>query len=160
MWDTWVIEKCLNFSQKAEINNVMMFNCICHNITYPHCFCVYNTDLSRCTDACFWSQTSQAQTKPHLNISNPDERSLVTWCARQMRSRSWRFRNLLTTSAPKVKDTPRSFSPQPWTSLSGSDHSRSHSSPGTHTKLITYQSLLNTISEVIGVDFLFSYLAA
>ena len=46
-----------------------------------------------------------------------------------MRSRSWRFRNLLTTSAPKVKETPRSFSPQPWTSLSGSDHSRSHSRP-------------------------------
>lgn len=53
----------------------------------------------------------------------------ITWCARQMRSRSWRLRNLLTTSAPKVKETPRSFSPQPWTSLSGSDHSRSHSKP-------------------------------
>lgn len=46
-----------------------------------------------------------------------------------MRSRSWRLRNLLTTSAPKVKETPRSFSPQPWTSLSGSDHSRSHNKP-------------------------------
>lgn len=46
-----------------------------------------------------------------------------------MRSRSWRFRNLLTTSAPNVNDTPRSFSPQPCTSLSGSDHSRSHRRP-------------------------------
>ena len=46
-----------------------------------------------------------------------------------MRSRSCLFRNLLTTSAPNVNDTPRSFSPQPCTSLSGSDHSRSHSSP-------------------------------
>lgn len=46
-----------------------------------------------------------------------------------MRSRSWRFRNLLTTSAPNVNDTPRSFSPQPCTSLSGSDHNRSHRSP-------------------------------
>lgn len=58
----------------------------------------------------------------------------VTWCARQMRSRSWRLRNLLTTSAPKVKETPRSFSPQPWTSLSGSDHSRSHSKPDKNKK--------------------------
>lgn len=52
-----------------------------------------------------------------------------TWCARQIKSKSWRFRNLLTTSAPKVKDTPRSFSPQPCTSLSGSDHSKSQSKP-------------------------------
>ena len=51
-----------------------------------------------------------------------------------MRSRSWRLRNLLTTSAPKVKETPRSFSPQPCTSLSGSDHSRSHSRPEGHTE--------------------------
>ena len=59
--------------------------------------------------------------------------SLITWWALQMRSRSWRFRNLLTTSAPKVKETPRSFSPQPCTSLSGSDHNRSHSRPGRRT---------------------------
>lgn len=58
---------------------------------------------------------------------------VITWWALQMRSRSWRLRNLLTTSAPKVKETPRSFSPQPCTSLSGSDHSRSHSRPKTHT---------------------------
>lgn len=58
---------------------------------------------------------------------------LSTWWARQIRSRSWRLRNLLTTSAPKVKETPRSFSPQPCTSLSGSDHSRSHSRPERHT---------------------------
>lgn len=57
----------------------------------------------------------------------------ITWWALQMRSRSCRFRNLLTTSAPKVKETPRSFSPQPCTSLSGSDHNRSHSRPGIHT---------------------------
>ena len=61
-----------------------------------------------------------------------------TWWALQMRSRSCRLRNLLTTSAPNVKETPRSFSPQPWTSLSGSDHSRSHSNPGTHTHRSTY----------------------
>ena len=56
--------------------------------------------------------------------------SKFTWCALQMRSRSCRFKNLETTSAPKVKETPRSFSPQPWTSLSGSDHRRSHNRPG------------------------------
>ena len=35
-----------------------------------------------------------------------------------------------TTSGPNVNDTPRSFSDQPVMSLSGSDHKRSHSSPG------------------------------
>ena len=64
----------------------------------------------------------------------------LTWCALQMRSRSWRLRNLDTTSAPKVKDTPRSFSPHPCTSLSGSDHNRSHKRPETtrHYSAITY----------------------
>ena len=52
-----------------------------------------------------------------------------TWCARQMRSKSCRFRNFETTSAPNVKETPRSFSPQPCTSLSGSDQRRSHKRP-------------------------------
>ena len=32
-------------------------------------------------------------------------------------------------SCPNVYDTPRSFSPQPVTSLSGSDHRRSHKRP-------------------------------
>lgn len=41
-------------------------------------------------------------------------------------------------SAPKVKLTPRSFSPQPWTSLSGSLHNKSHNKPvsGTSVGLI------------------------
>ncbi len=56
-------------------------------------------------------------------IVDPDWLKWIgTWCALQIRSRSWRLRNLLTTSAPKVNETPRSFSPHPWTSLSGSDH--------------------------------------
>jgi len=38
-------------------------------------------------------------------------------------------KNLDTTSGPNVKDTPRSFSDHPVISLSGSDHSRSHSKP-------------------------------
>ena len=54
---------------------------------------------------------------------------ILTWWARQIKSRSCRLRNLLTTSAPNVNETPRSFSPHPWTSLSGSDHSKSHSKP-------------------------------
>ena len=52
-----------------------------------------------------------------------------TWCARHMRSKSWRFKNFDTTSAPNVKETPLSFSPHPCTSLSGSDHRRSQSRP-------------------------------
>jgi hypothetical protein len=46
-----------------------------------------------------------------------------------MRSRSCLLRNFDTTSAPKVNETPRSFSPHPWTSLSGSDQRRSHNRP-------------------------------
>ena len=38
-------------------------------------------------------------------------------------------KNFETTSAPKVKDTPLSFSPQPSVSPSGSAHSRSHRRP-------------------------------
>ena len=52
-----------------------------------------------------------------------------TWCARQIKSKSCRFKNFETTSAPNVNETPRSFSPQPWTSLSGSDHNKSQSRP-------------------------------
>lgn len=39
------------------------------------------------------------------------------------------------TSAPNVKLTPRSFSPQPIVSLSGSDHNRSHSKPWSGTSV-------------------------
>lgn len=59
----------------------------------------------------------------------------MTWWALQIRSKSCLWRNLATTSAPKVKETPRSFSPQPSTSLSGSDHSRSHSRPWSGTSV-------------------------
>lgn len=38
-------------------------------------------------------------------------------------------RNWATTSSPNVKETPRSFSPHPTMSLSGSAHSRSHNRP-------------------------------
>jgi hypothetical protein len=57
-----------------------------------------------------------------------------TWCALQMRSRSCCLRNCATTSSPKVNDTPRSLSPQPMMSLSGSAHSRSHSRPVSGSK--------------------------
>ena len=46
-----------------------------------------------------------------------------------MRSRSCLLRNCTTMSSPNVKETPRSFSPQPMISRSGSDHSRSHNNP-------------------------------
>lgn len=52
-----------------------------------------------------------------------------------MRSKSCRFRNLVTISAPNVKLTPRSFSPHPCTSLSGSDQSKSHRSPVSGTSV-------------------------
>lgn len=46
-----------------------------------------------------------------------------------MRSKSCLFKNLATTSVPNVNETPLSFSPQPVTSLSGSDHNKSHNKP-------------------------------
>merc|ERR1719195_809312 len=52
-----------------------------------------------------------------------------------IKSRSCLLRNFDTTSAPNVKLTPLSFSPQPCTSLSGSDHSRSHNNPVSGTSV-------------------------
>jgi hypothetical protein len=54
---------------------------------------------------------------------------LPTWWALHIRSKSCLFKNLLTTSPPNVNDTPLSFSPHPCTSLSGSDHNKSHNKP-------------------------------
>jgi hypothetical protein len=45
------------------------------------------------------------------------------------------LRKAATTSGPKVKETPRSFSPQPTMSLSGSDHSRSQRRPVSGTSV-------------------------
>lgn len=59
----------------------------------------------------------------------------LTWCARQIRSMSCFCRKRETTSGPKVNDTPRSFSLQPVMSLSGSDHSKSHSKPVSGTSV-------------------------
>ncbi len=70
----------------------------------------------------------------YRNIPTTAEHKL-TWCALHIRSMSCLWRNLATTSAPKVKDTPRSFSPHPITSLSGSAQSRSHSSPWSGTSV-------------------------
>lgn len=58
-----------------------------------------------------------------------------TWCALHIRSMSCLCKNLATTSAPNVNETPRSFSPQPSTSLSGSAHSRSHNKPWSGTSV-------------------------
>lgn len=77
-----------------------------------------------------------ANIQPHLTVSSlPRGQRSLTWWARQIRSRSCLCRNLATTSEPKVKDTPLSFSPQPRTSLSGSDQSRSHSRPWSGTSV-------------------------
>ena len=64
-----------------------------------------------------------------------DEDQSCTWWARHIKSKSCLWRNLATTSAPKVKETPLSFSPQPMVSLSGSDQSRSQSSPWSGTSV-------------------------
>jgi len=60
---------------------------------------------------------------------------VLTWCARHIKSRSCLWRNLATTSAPKVNETPRSFSPQPIVSLSGSDQRRSQRRPWSGTSV-------------------------
>ena len=64
-----------------------------------------------------------------------------------MRSKSCLLRNLLTTSAPNVNDTPLSFSPHPITSLSGSDHNKSHNKPKTdkkHLKLVEHNACVKS----------------
>ncbi|KAF5909734.1 colorectal mutant cancer protein isoform X3, partial [Clarias magur] len=76
--------------------------------------------------------------KKHQNKLRKLESQMMAMMERhetQIRSKSCLWRNLATTSAPKVKETPRSFSPQPSTSLSGSDHRRSHSRPWSGTSV-------------------------
>lgn len=75
-----------------------------------------------------------ATSRKHARFVYKDD-IVITWWARQIRSRSCLCRNLATTSEPKVKDTPLSFSPQPKTSLSGSDQSKSHSRPWSGTSV-------------------------
>ena len=99
----------------------------------------------------FWCSTLMARPKTSLfSLSNLPSLlfyliyhySVHTWWARQIRSRSCLARNLDTISGPKVKETPLSFSPHPWTSLSGSDHSRSHNNPKKWENLTHYLMLL------------------
>lgn len=40
-------------------------------------------------------------------------------------------------SGPNVNETPLSFSPQPWTSLSGSDHRRSQRRPEERKNMVS-----------------------
>lgn len=68
-------------------------------------------------------------------MCGPSTAGVHTWCARQIRSRSCVCRNSVTLSDPKVYDTPRSFSPHPCTSLSGSAHRRSHKRPASGTSV-------------------------
>jgi len=105
------------------------------NVLNNASYIIINTmasQVSICVKLYNTQQLQASHSVPHKSFIHT-----VTWWARHIRSRSCRFKNLLTTSAPKVKETPRSFSPQPWTSLSGSDHNRSHSKPEkTHTIII------------------------
>lgn len=63
------------------------------------------------------------------NMMNWQNEIINTWWALQIKSKSCLWRNLPTMSWPKVYETPLSFSPHPITSLSGSDHSKSHNRP-------------------------------
>lgn len=58
-----------------------------------------------------------------------------TWWALHIKSKSCLDKYFETISGPKVNETPRSFSPQPSVSLSGSDQSRSQRSPWSGTSV-------------------------
>ena len=94
-------------------------NCV-HSLSSLHS---WNVLQSSCVDSVI--HTSAQDPFNFVSIS-------FTWarCDRQMRSNPWRLLNWVTMSGPKVKDTPLSFSPHPWTSLSGSDQRRSQRRPG------------------------------
>ena len=64
-------------------------------------------------------------------------------------SNSCLWRNFATTSAPNVKDTPLSFSPQPKTTSSGSDHKRSQRRPWSGT------SVGHIICQICSMDWRF-----
>jgi len=49
----------------------------------------------------------------HITILSNAYPIHLTWCALQIKSKSCLCKNLATTSAPNVNDTPLSFSPQP-----------------------------------------------
>lgn len=53
----------------------------------------------------------------------------TTWCALQIRSKSFSYKNFSKACHPKVKEIPQSFLCQPSPFLQGSDHKRSHNKP-------------------------------
>lgn len=103
----------------------------------------YRTLRSSSERRTMWPTDAWRRTRSHLqrlderDKPNRDHVSLRIWKRPTKRDNlvkcegSWRS----LTSAPKVTLTPRSFSPQPIKSLSGSDHSRSHMSPWSGTSL-------------------------
>ncbi len=107
--------------QLLKINCTVQF-CLCG-------LCLTNTigELHDCTWPFYTTGWGSTVYKVH--------ESTLTWCARHIKSKSWRLRNFVTISDPKVKDTPLSLSPQPWMSLSGSDHNRSHRRPVSGTSV-------------------------
>ena len=99
------------------------------------CACsVYQFSAQRVMSCTTWIECVCKHRATSHSHNSRGQRSF-TWWARQIRSRSCLCRNLATTSEPKVNDTPLSFSPQPRTSLSGSDQSRSHSRPWSGTSV-------------------------
>jgi len=115
----YIMYHCSSAKSCAKIHSATQTHCVPHTrLVNKH----KTTSRIIFTDETQWWM--QWETRPEL-----------TWCARQMRSKSCLCRNLATTSAPNVNETPRSFSPQPIVSLSGSDHSKSHSRPWSGTSV-------------------------
>lgn len=143
--DTFPISNCLHWIKVTWVSTTditslsyLIILCIWYiSVYHPkhHCFTkgdtifCYHCDLKN-TKSTMVARSIIAINSHPINCNYKHTIScFLTWWARQIKSRSCLFKNLLTTSAPNVNETPLSFSPQPCTSLSGSDHSRSHSKP-------------------------------
>lgn len=117
------------------------------NNSYQYCWVIWKG--KQWGNHTVWDTVTQLHSHTEDSNHSSDRlrryRGAQTWWARHIKSRSCLCRNLATTSAPKVKDTPRSFSPQPMVSLSGSLHSRSHSRPLSGTSVGRMMRLICSI---------------
>lgn len=83
-----------------------------------------------------WKNISKIFTKPAKAwVIKARNEMTITWWALQIRSMSCFIKNSDTLSGPKVNETPLSFNPQPFTSLPGSDQSKSQSRPESGTSV-------------------------
>ena len=77
--------------------------------------------------------------------------ALCTWWARQIKSKSSFFKKFSTIELEKVTETPLSLGPQLLTSLSGSDHSKSHNKPIIFKPLLFYPVLEYLLAELFSL---------